>query len=483
MDRSLSMSRCNIVDVIRKETALLTGRTAVVDGLVEMTYGELLQAVDRVTEGLTYAGLNRLDRVAFLCEDCVDYIIGSLAILNAGGVVVPVSPSLMRNELEQVLDRMDVAFLLYEGTARVGDEGRRLECGGFVEKEFFVRKRAARNDLPPDYFALNPAFIRFSSGTTGVSKGVLLSHESILERTDAADQGMHITANDVIVWVLSMSFHFVVTILLYLRRGATVVICRQPFPESFLSLAGRRHGTVFYASPFHYYVLATSPAVPAKALSEVRLAVSTAMKLNAETAGLFASKFGFELTEAYGIIEVGLPCIGAGVLKRGCLGPVLPGYEVWIRDPDPDGVGLIHLRGKGFFDAYVSPWILRREALNDGWFNTGDIGRLDEGNNLFILGRGKTVINFAGMKVFPDEVEAVLAGHPAIKECLVYGEMHPIYGQIPCAKIVLRGTVAAPDAIELRKFCFARLAQHAVPKSFSFVDRLELTESGKLKRA
>lgn len=130
------MSRCNIVDVIRNETARLAGKTAVVDGAMELAYGELLAAVDRVTEGLASAGLKRLDRVAFLCEDCADYIIGSLAILNASGVVVPVSPSLMRNELDQVLERMDVAFLLYDGTACAGEPGRKLECGGFIEREF-----------------------------------------------------------------------------------------------------------------------------------------------------------------------------------------------------------------------------------------------------------------------------------------------------------------------------------------------------------
>lgn len=476
------MRGCNIVDVIRRETAAMAGNTAVVDGAVELSYAQLLSAVDRVTAGLAAAGIKALDRVAFLCEDSADYIVGSLAILNAGGVIVPVSPSLMGNELDQVLDRMDAAFLLYEGTAQAGVEGSRLECGGFVAREFFVRARPARNDLPREYSGLNPAFIRFSSGTTGISKGVLLSHESIIERTDAADQGMRITPDDVIVWVLSMSFHFVVTILLYLRRGAAVLICRQPFPASFLSLAGRRPCTVFYASPFHYYVLTTSPAVAAGDLSHVRLAVSTAMKLTEETAGMFARKFGFEPAEAYGIIEVGLPCIGTGALPRGSLGPVLPGYEACIMEPDRDGVGLIHLRGKGFFDAYVSPWALRRDVLKDGWFNTGDMGRLDRAGNLFILGRGKTVINFAGMKVFPDEVEAVLAKHPAVRESLVYGEPHPVFGQIPCAKVVLRASVHPPDSTELRGFCFARLAQHAVPKSFAFVDRLEHTESGKLKR-
>jgi len=476
------MRKCNIVDVIRGETAGNVRKTAVVDGRLELSYGALLEAVDRVTEGLKAAGVKPLDRVAFLCEDCADYIIGSLAILNAGSVVVPVSPSLMANELEQVLDRMDACFLLYDSESLASGEGRKLECGGFVERNFFLRSRNARNDLPEAYARMNPAFIRFSSGTTGISKGILLSHETIVERTDAADHGMRITAGDSVVWVLSMSFHFVVTILLYLRRGATILLCRQPFPESFLSLAGHSSGTVFYASPFHYHLLATSPLVTAGALSGVRLAVSTAMKLNDEIAGAFAKKFGFELVEAYGIIEVGLPCISVGVNRRGCLGRVVPGYEVCIREPDRDGVGVIHIRGKGLFDAYVSPWAGRDDVMKDGWFNTGDVGRLDKEGNLTILSREKSVINFAGMKVFPDEVENVLAGHPAIKESLVYGESHPVYGQMPCAKVVLKAVAAQPEVNELRRFCFARLAAHQVPKSFTFVDKLESTESGKLKR-
>jgi long-chain acyl-CoA synthetase len=280
-----------------------------------------------------------------------------------------------------------------------------------------------------------------------------------------------------------MSFHFVVTILLYLRRGATVVICRQPFPESFLEAARRRAGTVFYATPFHYHVLATSPLVPPDCLAGLRLAVSVAMKLGDETAKAFAVKFGFGLVDAYGIIEVGLPFInsGAGVRKRGCVGRAQPGYEIQISEPDKEGVGAILLRGPGMFDAYVSPWQRRGDLARDGWFDTGDVGRLDDSGELFILGRKKNVINFAGMKVFPDEVEVVLGAHPAVAECQVYGVSHPLWGQMPCARIVVRAGMVAPAVNELRRFCFQRLASHKVPKDFEFVERLNRTASGKLR--
>jgi long-chain acyl-CoA synthetase len=146
-------------------------------------------------------------------------------------------------------------------------------------------------------------------------------------------------------------------------------------------------------------------------------------------------------------------------------------------------VGEVLIRGKGMFDAYFSPWQTREEAFPDGWFRTGDIGRVDADGYLFIVGRTKHVINFAGMKVFPYEVEDVLNRHPAIRESLVYGVAHPQYGQLPCARLVLRAGASAPDITELRRFCYARLAPYKVPKEFAVVERLERTASGKLRRA
>lgn len=473
----------NIVDVIRMETAACRHKTAIVDGSLVLTYEELLAAVDRLAAVLAAQGIGRLKRVAFLCDDNAAHVVASLAILQLGAVVVPISPALMGDELASVLERMDVHALLTEESARraPGGTGVEVPAGGVCMK-FILVPRAARDDYPPDYARLNPAFIRFSSGTTGDSKGVLLSHGTIVDRTATADQGLHITPDDTVIWVLSMSFHFVVSILLYLRRGATILVCCRPFPQAFLDAARDRRGTVFYASPFHYHVLATSPFVPAETLAAVRLAVSTAMKLPDATAEAFQNKFGLELVEAYGIIEVGLPIVNtaAGRRRNGCVGAPLPGCEVRIVAPDAAGIGGIHLRAKGIFDAYVSPWKLREEVMPDGWFRTGDVGRVDADGFLYILGREKNVINFSGLKVFPYEVEGVLAAHPAVAESLVYGEPHVVFGHIPSAKVVLKSGAAAPN--DLRRFCQDRLAAHKVPHQFLFVEALPRTESGKLKR-
>ena len=160
----------------------------------------------------------------------------------------------------------------------------------------------------------------------------------------------------------------------------------------------------------------------------------------------------------------------------------MPGYEIRIAAADGSGAGVVQMRGPGLFDAYVSPWRNREQALVDGWFDTGDIGRLDDVGSLYLLGKEKSVINFVGMKIFPQEVEEILNGHPAIRESLVYGEPHPHYGQMPCARIVWRQGGEVPELNSLRRYCFERLAPHKVPKAFLVVDHLDRTVSGKLKR-
>jgi long-chain acyl-CoA synthetase len=314
---------------------------------------------------------------------------------------------------------------------------------------------------------------------------VVLSHQAIIERTAAADQGLKICRDDTVLWVLSMSYHFVVTILLFLRRGATIVLCGQRFPEALIDGITRQRGTFIYASPFHYGLLAHSEAIDAAALGNIRMAVSTAMKLPTEVAEAFRARFSIELTEAYGIIEVGLPFqrMAGEATQPGSVGRPLPGYELRLDDRDAEGVGSIHLRGPGLFDAYYLPWQGRAEVCPDGWFATGDLGRVDAAGNLFIVGREKVVINFVGMKIFPQEVEAVLNRHPAIRESLVTGAPHPRFGELPVARIVLQGEAAGDVApVDLRRFCYERLAQYKVPKEFVVVDRLEKTASGKLKR-
>jgi len=475
----------NIVTSIKNETSGCLEKAAVIDGNRKFSYSKLFDAVNSAAAELRSLGIRPAHRVAFLCGDSIDYIVVSLAVLSLQAVIVPISASLSLDEIEPVLERIDINFLIFDKAVYFRDKSDRIFSNSFFEKDFFLYHREAKEELPKDYYELNPAFIRFSSGTTGASKGVLLSHEAIVDRTDAADKALKITSGDVVIWVLSMSFHFVVTILLFLRRGATIVLCGGLFPESLIEGLASQKGTFIYASPFHYHILTKSNMFAPELFKNIRLAISTAIKLPDYVARNFYEKFGLELIEAYGIIEVGLPFINSSQdpAKRGSVGKILPDYEVKIVNPDKNGVGEVYIKGKGMFDAYFSPWLRKCDLISDGWFKTGDLGRLDSEGFLYIAGREKNVINFTGMKIFPYEVESVLNQHPDIKESLVYGTLHPQYGELPCAKIVLRDDIKTDfDINEIRKFCYNNLSLYKVPKEFNIVSRLDKTASGKLKR-
>jgi long-chain acyl-CoA synthetase len=283
-----------------------------------------------------------------------------------------------------------------------------------------------------------------------------------------------------------MSYHFVVTILLFLRRGATIALCSQRFPDALIEGIVVHRGTFIYASPFHYSLLSRTDLLAADSLQQVRMAISTAMKLPEQVAEAFYGKFGFELTEAYGIIEVGLPFIklSGGKDKRGSVGRALPGFELRLDHKSEDGIGEIFIKGKGMLDAYFSPWQGRDEVLHSGWFKTGDLGKIDADGFLSIVGRDKDVINFVGMKIFAQEVESVINQHPLVKESLVIGVPHAQYGELPTANVVLFDENVDSDAVpdNLRSFCYQRLAQYKVPKEFIVVDQLLKTASGKIKR-
>jgi len=313
----------------------------------------------------------------------------------------------------------------------------------------------------------------------------LLSHKSIIERTNAANKGLKINSNDKIIWVLSMSFHFVVSILLFLRKGATIILCVENFPNSLFSSLNseKEKATFIYASPFHYNIMATSLSLSPTAFSKVRMAISTAIGLPEKIANLVFEKFNICLAQAYGIIEVGLPFINFDVINSGkmSVGKALPDYKLFIKNSDENNVGEVLLTGPGMFDAYFSPWQKRSDVAFQNWFNTGDLGYVDSNGNLFIVGRKKNLINFIGMKIFPYEVEQIINNYPGVKESLVYSEEHSDYGQLPIAKIVLKNRKNW-SLVEFKKYCYKNLASYKVPKKIEIVEFLEKTDSGKIIR-
>jgi long-chain acyl-CoA synthetase len=474
----------NIVARIRKETMQFTYRTALVEPDRVITYAELLQRVTTLKQVLTACGIQSGMRIAFRCSDGIDYVIGALALLENDAAVVPITDSVTADEFHDTIRRIDVHGVLTQSSlAQFADE----EAGEKIDETFRLSmRRPFGSELDSRCKELGAAFIRFSSGTTGQSKGVVLSHGTILDRTDAANRGLAIDQRDIILWVVGMSHHFVVSILLFLRRGTTIIVANTRFPFSVIEASQRFPITFIYASPVHYYLLTMSDQVSRDTFANVRLAISTSMQMPATIADQFAAKFDFSPAQAYGIIEIGLPFIHteAGEAGRNTVGRVLPDYQLRIANADAEGVGEVMIRGKGMFDAYFSPWRLREECLQDGWFQTGDLGRLDEDGRLILAGRTKTVIVCAGMKVFPEEVEAVINSMSGVAESLVSAREHPQFGQVPVAAVVIGSDVSDPSLFlqELRAYCLARLSSYKVPIDFIAISALPKTRTGKLMR-
>ncbi len=465
--------RPHIVDTIRDETAALLDRTAVTRGNRSVTYAELLAEVDRTRDLLvTQYGIEKHSRTALLYEDSIEYIILALAVLDAGAVMVPISPSLSLMEFDALLERIRINHVISDRSLDT------LSRTGEIADTAMVYTVDPDIQLFDDPDMADPAFIRFSSGTTGASKGVLLTHPAIIDRTDAADERLRITADDTVAWFLSMSYHFVVTILLFLRRGAHIVLCGDEFPKGAAKAFQKHPPTFMYASPFHFSFLTQSDGFSAEMLKNVRLAVSTAVALDRTTADAFKNKFRIGLSQAYGIIEVGLPFINDRTDDEyiDSVGKILPSYRLLLEDKDENGRGRILLKGKGMFDAYVSPFQKRPE-----WFDTGDIGELRNGY-LFIRGRKKNVINFNGMKIFPEEVETAISDFGGIREVRVSPRPHRLYGQLPVAEYTTADDGDRIDTAELRRFLRTRLDIYKIPKEFIHTNHIPKTASGKIKR-
>ena len=268
--------------------------------------------------------------------------------------------------------------------------------------------------------ALNPAFIRFSSGTTGTSKGIVLSHESLLARVTAANRGLGIGPADRVVWILPMAHHFAVSIMLYLLHGATTIIENSHLAEDVL--CARRRSTAARCFTARRFIMRCSPRkARAAPWPTLRLAVSTAATLPLATAQAFDQRYGLPLTQGLGIIEVGLPLLN---LQRAREKPTSRGPAACpITPAEVRGARGRAVSPRAGHVRRLSPSVAHaRGGLEDGWFRTGDLARVDEDGDIHLLGRSHSVINVAGLKCFPEEIEAVLCEVPEVRRARVLGK-------------------------------------------------------------
>lgn len=483
----------NIVDTIIENARHHPDHPAILQGDQTITYRQLIDEVLAVADALRKAGIAQGHRIAVRSPDGADYVIKTLAVLKCGAAVVPVTHDGPIAEVQETIARIDVHGVLsarhldpVPDTQAEPDSESALPMNQASELAGWTwQSRSTTFDASHPSDTIHAAFIRFSSGTTGASKGVVLSHQTILDRTAAANQGLRITPDDRILWVLRMQHHFVVSILLFLRQCSTIIIANQDFPFGLIDAARHCKPTLIYASPVHFDLLTFADTVTRDALSNVRLAISTAMKLSSESASGFHEKFGIWPAQAYGIIEVGLPCINLlpDAHNFTTVGKPLPDYQVRIEQPDDQGVGRVWVTGHGICDAYFQPWQTREAFLQDGWFDTADLGRFDDAGQLHLLSRSKNVIISAGMKIFPEEVEAVINQVPGVAESLVFAQEDPSIGEVPAAWVVTESGTEGEQVINaVRQSLPTTLASYKVPKTVELRSELPKTLSGKLKR-
>jgi long-chain acyl-CoA synthetase len=274
-------------------------------------------------------------RVGLQCPDGPSYIALALGIVRAGGCFVPIAPGLSASERERLVNEVRLDFI--------------VECRASGEVDIIAPAHSAP---PPAWIeplaSIQPAFIRFTSGTTGRSKGIVLSHETLLARINAANQGLCITSHDRILWVLPMSHHFAVSIMLYLWHGAAIILPRSNLSGDLMAASRLAGATVLYAAPFHYQMLCGCEILENPGW---RLAVSTTASLSPQVAEEFSRKSGIMPSQALGIIEVGLPCLNvpSPPMRPDSVGRPLPAFEAEVRNSQ------LFLRGPGCLDAYLSP--------------------------------------------------------------------------------------------------------------------------------
>ena len=462
-------------------------RPAIIDVAGTLDYRSLWREIEALRLQLDQLGIREGQGVGVLARNGRAFIIGALAALGCGAVVMPIHFQLKAAELAEMLARAPLAAILDDGTSPVPTEGTRVPLRLLDRTSLHFTRLNGNGAAPLVPWIADAAFVRFTSGTTGTAKGVVLTHDALLERIHAANTGLELDCEDRVLWILPMAYHFFVSIVLYLEVGAAVVVCPDHLAGSVLKWSERHDATFLYASPMQVRMLAGD-------VSEQRLpptlqrVMSVSSQLHPQVAKNFIARYGIPVSQGFGVIEVGLPIMNMkdAVEHPEAIGRPVTGFDVAILDdgmqPVANGqTGQLALRGPGMFAGYLSPPLACNAVLREGWFLTGDLAHRNPAGLITIVGRSKSVINVAGHKVFPEDVAAVLEQHPAVLRSRVTTRPHPQAGEIVHAEVQLREARQTLAPEEILAFCRKQLSSYKVPASIALVTEIELTPSGKVR--
>ena len=492
------------------EAAARSGdRPALIDGPTGMTvsYRLLAERVQGVAAGLAARGFRPGDVLALWAPNLPLGAGVALGARAAGGTVTGVSPAATGRELTAQLADAGASVLVtvpsqapVARTAAAAAGVRELVVLGEADGatpilDLLAAGAAAPVPGPPDLDpSLAVGLLPYSSGTTGLPKGVLLTHANLVTSIRQVEAGLRVTERDVLLAVPPFShiMGFLVTLAVPLCAGATVVTMPRFDPGQFLELLERRRVTVLIGAPPMFQVLLQHPRAAAADLGALELLVCGGAPLAAAAQRALATRLpGAIVGQAWGLTEttVGLsmPDRDAGSVP-GTVGRIVPGTELRVVDPDsgrdlgPGEPGELLARGPQVMAGYLGrPEATAAMVDPDGWLRTGDLGLVDGDGNVVIVDRLKELIKVSGHQVAPAELEALLATHPAVADAAVLRRDDPARGEVPVAVVVPRpGTDPDPD--ELLAWVAERVAPYKRLHAVRFADAIPRTPSGKLLR-
>ena len=482
--------------------------TALIDAMSgeSLTYGALADRVYRVAAALVDRGVAKGDVVAVVSANCLDYPVATLGVMAAGGVVSGVNPTYTGGELVHQLNdagatRVIVGEMFLPAVqAIVGDTsvGEVIVMGDAGGDDVVPFAALVDHDLPSVTVDVGPgdlAALPYSSGTTGRSKGVRLTHRNLVANLRQCNDMFALGQADTVMAFLPM-FHimgFAVITMGGLDAGATIVTIPTFEPTLFCQAIQDHRVTKLYVVPPVVNFLAGHPMVDQFDLSSVEVLGSGAAPLGADMEVAVQARLGCLVGQGYGMTEVAgaatMPReLGAGAydLRAGSSGQLVPGMEALVIDPatgaslGPHETGELWLRGPNCFGGYLNNAQATAQTIDaDGWLHTGDLCYFDDDGFLFVTDRLKELIKVKGFQVAPAELEALLLTHPDVADAAVVGRPDERSGEVPVAHIVPRGDL---DVDQLRGWVAERVADYKRLADVVIADAIPKNPSGKILR-
>ena len=511
-DFKLEIPDVSITEYALRHADRLADKPALIDGPSgrTLTYGQLAGGIKKVAGGLYARGFRKGDVLAIYCPNMPEYALVFNAVASVGGINTTVNPLYTAAELAKQLNDSKAKFLVT--VPPFLDKALEAANNSSVEEVFVFGDAEGASSFsellsteqPAPVVAIDPkndlVVLPYSSGTTGLPKGVMLTHHNLVAnlcQVDGLEEEKRMGEGEIILAMLPF-FHIygmIVVMKLALAGGATVVSMPRFDMEEFLGLVQRYKATTLPLVPPVVLGLAKSPLVDQFDLSSVKTIFCGAAPLGRELSMETSQRIGCPVTQGYGMTEASpvthLSSMDPEKSREGAIGKVIPDTEVRLvdvksgKDCAQGEDGELWIRGPQIMRGYLNQPEETAECIDtEGWYHTGDVGYVDEDGFFFIVDRVKELIKYKAMQVSPAELEALLVTHPEILDTAVIPCPDEEAGEIPKAIVVLKDSAAASDELaeKIMAFVADNVAPHKRVRLLDFAEQIPKSASGKILR-